>query len=64
MNKIKVESWPKVCGCGESISEDDWENLQYLGVQKSGLDKFPDLEMRNCRKCQSTLAIIVPNDIA
>ena len=61
-SEIKVESWPKVCGCGQHISEEDWERLYYVGVQKSGLDKFPDLEMRNCRKCGSTLAIVAPND--
>lgn len=59
---LKVETWPKLCGCGERITEDAWERLHYVGVQKSGLDNFPDLELRNCGRCRSTIAIAVPND--
>lgn len=59
-----IETWPKVCGCGESFEEDDWERLKYVGVQKSGLDGFPDLELRNCGRCSSTLALAVPQDIS
>jgi hypothetical protein len=58
-----TETWPKACGCGVKISEDDWEKLKYVGVQKTGLDGIPDLELRNCR-CGSTLAVAVPGDFA
>lgn len=58
-----VESWPKTCGgCGSVYDEDQWEALRYVGVQQSGMPDFPDLEMRNCSRCQSTMAIVVPND--
>lgn len=57
-----VETWPKVCSCGDSFSEEEWERLRYVGVQKSGLPDFPDLELRNCGRCMSTLAIVVSCD--
>ena len=58
-----VESWPKVCVCGCSITEEQWENLQYLGIQKVPRELgIPDLELRNCKRCMSTLAVVVPSD--
>ena len=57
-----VETWPKSCSCGASITEDAWERLPYVGVQRSGLPDYPDLELRNCGRCKSTLAIVVPTD--
>ena len=57
----KQETWPKKCGCGAVHTEEQWENLSYVGIQHSGLDDFPDLEMRNCT-CGSTMAIVVPTD--
>lgn len=62
---FKEESWPKTCsGCSTKLTEDDWENLKYVGIQKSGFDDIPDLELRNCGRCHSTLAIVVPRDFA
>jgi hypothetical protein len=56
------ETWPKTCSCcAHVISEDDWERLPYVGVQE-GTDNIPDLELRNCGRCSSTLAIVVPRD--
>jgi hypothetical protein len=54
---IFQETWPKKCSCGLSHTEEDWEKLTYVGVQKGLQDAgVPDLELRNCRKCGSTIA--------
>lgn len=57
-----TETWPKTCSCGSAYTEEQWETLRYVGIQKSGLDDYPDLELRNCGHCTSTLAIVVPGD--
>jgi hypothetical protein len=58
-----VESWPKKCACGHVITEDAWETMRYVGVQKVPADYgMPDLELRNCASCGSTMAIAVPGD--
>lgn len=59
------ETWPKACSCCKrAISEDDWESMDYVGIQKGDADiGVPDLELRNCG-CGSTLAIVVPRDFA
>jgi hypothetical protein len=57
----RVTTWPKHCGCGASFTEEEWE-MAYVGVQRSGLADVPDLEMRNCGRCSSTLATWVPTD--
>ena len=62
LKELFVETWPKKCGCGESFTEEQWEKLNYVGLQKSGIDNYPDLELRNCGHCKSTLAIVVPGD--
>jgi hypothetical protein len=59
-----VETWPKKCACGHQISEEGWEDLRYVGVQRSGFDDSPDLELRNCSACGSTIAIAVPSDFS
>ncbi len=59
---IKEESWPKACGCGSSITEDGWERMSYIGIQRSEFDDIPDLELRRCSHCHSSLAIAVPRD--
>ena len=61
--ELFVESWPKKCGCGHEISEDEWETLHYVGIQPvpEALG-IPDLELRNCPSCGSTLSIAVPGD--
>lgn len=58
-----IESWPKSCSCGAKITDDEWEKLKYVGIQQ-GVPQhaIPDLELRNCSRCGSTLAIAVPND--
>lgn len=60
--EFKEETWPKACSCcGTKITEEAWEKLPYVGVQQ-GTDDIPDLELRNCDRCNSTLAIVVPRD--
>lgn len=60
---IKKETWPKYCGrCNHHISEEGWENLVYVGVQKSYSSDCPDLEIRNCNRCLFPIAIAVPDD--
>lgn len=57
------ETWPKTCECClRSIAEEQWESLEYVGIQK-GIDEIPDFELRRC-SCQTTLAIVVPRDFA
>lgn len=61
---FKEETWPKVCSCcATQITEEAWERLPYVGIQE-GTDEIPDLELRNCGRCSSTLAIVVPRDFA
>jgi len=62
--ELFTESWPKVCACGNRISEEAWEQLRYVGVQKvpPSFD-MPDMELRNCT-CGSTLIVVVPGDFA
>jgi hypothetical protein len=61
--ELFIESWPKVCSCGYKISEEEWETLRYVGLQKVPADYgIPDLELRNCGNCGSTMAVAVPND--
>ena len=61
---FKEETWPKTCSCcGDPITEDGWERLPYVGIQQ-GTEEIPDLELRNCGRCQTTLAIVVPRDFA
>ena len=57
------EIWPVVCSCGASYDEVVWETLRYVGIQKTfgGLGA-PEMELRNCAKCDSTLAQPVPDD--
>jgi hypothetical protein len=61
-DELFIEKWPKVCSCGCKITEEQWENLTYVGWQQSGMDHIPDLELRTCGHCQSTLAIAVSDD--
>ena len=61
--KAFIETWPKQCACGQSYDEGRWETLRYVGVQHVPAELgLPDLELRNCERCCSTLAIVVPND--
>jgi hypothetical protein len=61
--ELFVESWPKHCACGHDISEEEWETLNYVGIQKVPEDYgMPDLELRNCGSCGSTIAVAVPGD--
>lgn len=57
---MKPQEWPKVCSCGKSYDPESWEKLQYLGIQHTGDNMFPDLELRHCGACGTSLAIITP----
>ena len=54
----EAQRWPKVCSCSASYNELSWEQLEYVGVQRSEFDGMPDLELRNCR-CGSTITVRV-----
>jgi hypothetical protein len=43
----------KVCQCGRRYSAWTWGQLHLIGLQEF-------LELRNCRRCSSTLARVVP----
>jgi len=61
--ELFVEKWPKHCACGHDISEAEWDTLDYVGVQKVPKEYgIPDLEMRNCGSCGSTIAVVLPVD--
>lgn len=42
----------KVCSCGRCFSRTLWERLRFVGMQGQ-------LELRNCTRCRSTLALPV-----
>lgn len=56
-----AQVWPKACSCcGNFFTHSDWKNLKFIGIQKShDVNDYPDLELRNCDVCNSTLAIVV-----
>lgn len=55
--------WPKVCPvCNASYDEESWESLPYVGIQR-GMYSVPDLELRNCDRCQDTMSIVCPTDV-
>jgi len=45
----------KACGCGIEYTEEEWKNLSLKGIQREEFQ--PDLELRQCRGCRSTIAI-------
>lgn len=47
----------KTCSCGREFTRDDWEELEYLGLQKFGDPSIPMLELRNCDSCRTTLSV-------
>ncbi len=55
------DAWPKECSCGAKYTEEEWEGLRYIGVQKSSYVGTEDLELRSCGHCQSTLAVVGPD---
>lgn len=46
----------KQCGCGLVYNRKTWNQLPFVGMQRSGFPGMFDLELRNC-SCNSTLAI-------
>ena len=55
---LAAVAWPKACGCGARYSREEWEALRTLGVQRDR-DGNPEIELRNCAACGSTLAVPV-----
>lgn len=47
-----------VCGCGASYTAAQWGELRYVGPQLIG-DGGPDLILRDCAACNSTLGVWV-----
>lgn len=60
------QTWPKPCTCcAKTFTFHAWTCLRLIGVQKGFVDGLPDLELRNCDVCESTLAmVIVPENAA
>ncbi len=54
-------TWPKSCTCCEKkFSLHAWmTDLKLIGIQKGFVDGLPDLELRNCDHCGSTLALVL-----
>ena len=51
-----VPRWPKRCSCGVAYDASQWQTLRLAGVQHmDGVG--PDLELRDCAACRSTLAV-------
>ncbi len=46
-------AWEKTCSCGRRYTREEWDALPLLGRQAGE----PDLELRNCGGCGSTLAV-------
>lgn len=47
-----TKRWPKVCGCGETWSRDNWDELPPIGRYRA--DEW--IELRTC-VCGKTLAV-------
>ena len=45
----------KTCGCGQSFTAHTWKLLTRVGVQHDRIEK---IELRNCPRCRSTLAVL------
>lgn len=48
----------KKCVCGRQWDAAAWRELPYVGVQE--FEDAPRLELRQCDKCGSTLALKLP----
>ncbi len=51
-----VNEWPKRCGCGRSYTAHEWRLLEIAGTM---VDDVESLELRNCRECKSTIAVVI-----
>jgi hypothetical protein len=48
----------KVCGCGTTYTEEEWDTLHFIGLQETKDETHVFiLELRNCIKCHSTIGI-------
>lgn len=52
-NKYKKNTFPKKCACGKRYSEDEWEKLDFVGLQRD-INRISVGKLRNC-VCGSTL---------
>jgi hypothetical protein len=50
---------PKVCACGASYTDDEFDALPYVGRMDEEEDGDQRLVLRNCT-CHSTLAMVRP----
>jgi hypothetical protein len=54
--EVKNRRFPKRCTkCGVVYSEEEWKILPLVGIQH---DEIADFEMRNCKYCNTTLAVV------
>lgn len=52
--------WPKSCTCcKKKIDHDLWKTLPYVGIQRPFVVDMPELELRDCDECGSTLSIVI-----
>lgn len=55
---LEPSTWPLRCSCGESYGPRGWSLLPLVGYQDDGAGGR--LELRNCERCSSTMAVEVP----
>ena len=51
---VSGATFSKRCSCGAEYTAEGWEKLRYVGLQRLGAAEA--LELRDCERCQSTLA--------
>ena len=49
----------KQCSCGWAYTREQWGKLRSRGVQRFNDPNTPDLDLRDCSHCRSTIAIEV-----
>lgn len=49
--------WPKACSCGSMYERHEWDKLHNIGVHDNSMIGFPNLELRKCKSCLTTLSI-------
>lgn len=57
---LRAVQTTKRCGCGTSYDQVAWDLLPLLGIQE---DDVEPLELKNCRACGSTLAVVAPPSV-
>ena len=53
--------WPKRCSCGADYTETTWKDLQLVSPswpESEARGSEAALELRNCGRCGSTIAVV------